>query len=62
MAGVAAITANSANVTVRVGTSTITGNAAGALAGNGGSIISYGNNQVSNNTNPGAFTSTIPTS
>ena len=53
------INANGAGALVRVGRSTITTNATGVNAVNGGQVISYGNNQTAGNTVPGTFSSTI---
>jgi len=48
----------SANALVNVGASTIGGNVTGVMA-TAGSLISFGNNQISVNANNGNFTSTI---
>ncbi|HSY06999.1 MAG TPA: right-handed parallel beta-helix repeat-containing protein [Steroidobacteraceae bacterium] len=47
-----------ANAKLRVGDSTVMGNATGAVIGTGATMNSYGNNQIDDNTAPGA---TIPT-
>ncbi|HWW28246.1 MAG TPA: right-handed parallel beta-helix repeat-containing protein [Caulobacter sp.] len=52
------INSNGAQAVVTVGSSVIAGNGTGLTPENGGQIISYVNNQVRDNTNPGAFTST----
>ena len=44
---------------VRVGQSTITANATGWQAMNGGQVVSYGNNNVSGNTTNGIATTTV---
>ncbi|RWC27779.1 right-handed parallel beta-helix repeat-containing protein [Mesorhizobium sp.] len=49
-----------ANATVRVGRSTISGNALGTAIVNGGVISSYGNNQLNGNTSDGPNPPTIP--
>jgi hypothetical protein len=51
------IQTNSANAYVNVGASTIGGNSTGVLASSG-SLISFGNNQMSANGTNGNFTST----
>jgi hypothetical protein len=55
-----AIASNGATATVRVTRSRITGNVTGLLNG-GGSLVSYGDNNLDGNTTDGVFTSTIPT-
>src|SRR5882724_5238793 len=47
------------NATVRVGQSTVTANATGWQASNGGQTQSYGNNNVSGNTNDGTISTTV---
>jgi Right handed beta helix region len=53
------IQTNSAGSVVNVGASTIGGNGTGVLASSG-SLISFGNNQMSTNAVNGTFTSTTP--
>jgi hypothetical protein len=48
------------NGTIRVGRSTISGNALGTAIVNGGVISSYGNNQIDGNTVDGPNPPTIP--
>jgi hypothetical protein len=47
---------------IRVGDSTVSGNARGLWTANGGSILTYGNNQVNGNFNigDGAMTGGVP--
>jgi hypothetical protein len=52
------IRTNSAGSAVKVGASTIGGNGMGVLASQG-SIVSFGNNQISDNGSDGSFTSTM---
>lgn len=52
--------ADGANTTLRVGSSTVTGNAVGTVAANSGVINSYGNNQINGNTSDGPNPPTIP--
>ncbi len=47
------------NAIVRVGQSTVTANATGWQASNGGQTQSYGNNNVSGNTNDGTISTTV---
>jgi len=54
------VSALSAQATVRIGRSTITGNATGISAGIGGIIDSYGDNNIDGNNADGAPTATIP--
>ena len=49
-----------ANATVRIGSSTITGNGTGTVIANSGVISSYGNNQINGNTSDGPNPPTIP--
>lgn len=58
--GTNGINSNGAQAVVTVGSSVIAGNGTGLTPENGGQIVSYSNNQVRDNTNPGAFTSTTP--
>jgi Right handed beta helix region len=51
------IQTNSASSSIKVGASTIGGNGTGVLASSG-SIVSFGNNQISDNGSDGTFTST----
>jgi hypothetical protein len=51
------IRTNSAGSAIKVGSSTIGGNGTGVLA-SAGSIVSFGNNQISDNGSDGTFTST----
>jgi hypothetical protein len=53
------IIGNGANVTVRVGNTTITGNATGVNPAGSSTISSYGDNRLDGNTTNGAFTGTI---
>jgi hypothetical protein len=50
---------NSAGSAIKVAASTIGGNGTGVLASSG-SIVFFGNNQISDNGNDGNFTSTKP--
>jgi len=54
------INSNGALSVVSVGSSVIAGNGTALTPENGGQIISYTNNQVRDNTNPGAFSATTP--
>ena len=47
------------DATVRVGQSKVTANATGLQASNGGQTQSYGNNNVSGNTNDGTISTTV---
>jgi hypothetical protein len=53
------IQTNSAGAAIKVGSSTIGGNGTGVLA-TAGSIVSFGNNQISDNGDNGTFTSNTP--
>jgi hypothetical protein len=55
-----ALFANGTGAVARVDDTAITGNATGVNATNGGTVSSYGTNQLDGNTNDGAFTGTIP--
>jgi hypothetical protein len=44
---------------VRIGQSTVTGNGTGLQTSNGGQVLSYGNNNVSGNTDDGVVTMTV---
>jgi hypothetical protein len=57
---VSGVSANGTGATVRVGSSTITGNGTGVGIFNGGTLSSYGTNQLNGNTTDGAFSGTIP--
>jgi hypothetical protein len=62
--GTTGLIANGANATIRVGNSTITGNATGVNAAGGSTIASYGNNRLDGNptvgtANNGAFSAAV---
>jgi hypothetical protein len=54
------INANGVGATVRVGDTLITGNGTALNAINSAKLESFGDNDVSGNANPGAFTGTVP--
>ena len=58
----AGLNANGAGAAIRVGDTAINNNGTGMNTANSGKIESYGDNDVTGNTVPGAFTATIPQS
>jgi hypothetical protein len=54
------INSNGVGATIRVGDTLITGNGTALNTANSGKIESFGDNDVTGNANPGAFTGTVP--